>query len=312
MEKIFGVDVSDFQNYPDWEKAKAAGVKFAIIKCGYGMDLKDQDDASFEHNISECERLGIPYGIYLCSYANSLDKAKSEAAHVLRLLNGRKPQYPVYLDLEVDRVAAVGKAQILEQVKAWCEIIEAAGYKTGVYASLVSWWERYLTDPWYSTRERWVAQYNDVCQDDRPYGIWQYSEAGRVDGIDGNVDCNWCYKDYVNGEDTTPEEPAAPEQPAETVYTVKYGDTLSGIAAEYETTYQALAAYNGIENPNLIFVGQKIRIPGTAAAPIKSIEELAREVIRGEWGNGQDRVNRLTAAGYDYHAVQARVNTLLG
>ena len=133
-----------------------------------------------------------------------------------------------------------------------------------------------------------------------------------MDGIDGNVDCNWCYKDYVNGEDTTPEEPAAPEQTAETVYTVKYGDTLSGIAAEYETTYQDLAAYNGIENPNLIFVGQKIRIPGTAAAPIKSIEELAREVIRGKWGNGQDRVNRLTAAGYDYHAVQARVNTLLG
>ena len=103
-----------------------------------------------------------------------------------------------------------------------------------------------------------------------------------------------------------------PEAPSETVYVVKCGDTLSGIAKEYGTTYQVLAAYNGIANPNLIHVGDKIRIPGTGEAPVKSIEDLAREVIRGEWGNGQERVDRLTAAGYDYDAIQARVNTLLG
>lgn len=309
MDRIFGIDVSDWQGDIDWAKAKAAGVKFALLKCGYGMDLTDQDDACFVRNASECERLGIPYGVWLYSYANTMEKAKSEAAHVLRMLKGRKPQYPVYLDLEDEITLSASKEQILAQVKAWCEIIEGAGYKAGIYANLY-WWDTYLTDPWYDTKERWVAQYYTKCEYAKDYGIWQYTSSGNVAGVNGNVDCDWCYKDYLSTEPEVPDMP--PEAPSETVYVVKYGDTLSGIAKEYGTTYQALAAYNGIANPNLIHVGDKIRIPGTAEAPAKSIEDLAREVIRGEWGNGQERVDRLTAAGYDYDAIQARVNTLLG
>lgn len=91
------------------------------------------------------------------------------------------------------------------------------------------------------------------------------------------------------------------------VYAVQIGDTLSGIAAQHGTTYQALAAYNGISNPNLIRVGQQIKIPGK-----KSVDEIAREVLQGLWGNGAEREKRLTAAGYDYAAVQQRVNALLG
>lgn len=309
MEKIFGIDVSDWQGNIDWEKVKAAGVKFALLKCGYGMDLTDQDDACFVQNASECERLGIPYGVYLYSYANTMEKAKSEAAHVLRMLKGRKPRYPVYLDLEDQITLSVSKEQILAQVKAWCEIIEGAGYKAGIYANLY-WWDTYLTDPWYDTKERWVAQYYTQCEYAKDYGIWQYTSRGSVDGVNGNVDCDWCYKDYLSTEPEVPDMP--PEAPSETVYVVKYGNTLSGIANEYSTTYQALAAYNGIANPNLIHVGDKIRIPGTAEAPAKSIEDLAREVIRGDWGNGAEREKRLTAAGYDYDAVQTRVNTLIG
>ena len=309
MDRIFGIDVSDWQGDINWEKAQAAGVKFAIIKCGYGMDLTDQDDACFERNISECERLGIPYGVYLYSYANTMEKAKSEAAHVLRMLNGRKPQYPVYLDLEDQITLSVSKEQILAQVQAWTEIIEGAGYKAGIYANLY-WWNTYLTDTWYDTKERWVAQYYTKCEYTKAYGIWQSSSRGSVDGVNGNVDCDWCYVDYLAAAPEVPD--SQPEAPSETVYVVKYGDTLSGIAREYGTTYQALAAYNGIANPNLIHVGDKIRIPGTGEAPTKSIEDLAREVIRGEWGNGAERRERLTAAGYDYDAVQTRVNTLLG
>ena len=71
---------------------------------------------------------------------------------------------------------------------------------------------------------------------------------------------------------------------SEVTYTVVAGDTLSKIAAKYGTTYQKLAAYNGITNPNIIRVGQKIKIPGTAA-PKKTIAEIAKEVIAGKWGN---------------------------
>ena len=122
---------------------------------------------------------------------------------------------------------------------------------------------------------------------------------------------------WVDAADIKTETASTPAQPkpstsgtSETVYTVVRGDTLSGIAAKYGTTYQKLAQYNGIANPNIISVGQKIRIPGTAA-PKKSVDDIAREVIDGKWGNGADRKNRLTAAGYDYAAVQSRVNKLL-
>lgn len=97
---------------------------------------------------------------------------------------------------------------------------------------------------------------------------------------------------------------------SEVIYTVVAGDTLSKIAAKYGTTYQKLAAYNGITNPNIIRVGQKIKIPG-AAAPKKTNTEIAKEVIAGKWGNGVDRKKRLEAAGYDYNAVQQAVNAAL-
>lgn len=90
-------------------------------------------------------------------------------------------------------------------------------------------------------------------------------------------------------------------------YTVKSGDTLSAIAAQYGLSYQVLADCNGIIDPNLIRVGQKIKIPAK-----KSVDEIAREVLSGAWGNGADRKKRLTDAGYDYDAVQRRVNEFLG
>lgn len=117
---------------------------------------------------------------------------------------------------------------------------------------------------------------------------------------------------------TTTGTTTTPSTGSETVYTVQKGDTLSGIAKKYGTTYQKLAEYNGIANPNIISVGQKIKIPGTsaAAAPAapttakKTVDELAKEVLDGKWGNGDTRKQKLTAAGYDYSAVQNRVNEL--
>lgn len=119
--------------------------------------------------------------------------------------------------------------------------------------------------------------------------------------------------DYAGKAGTVPstgtQSSVAPTPTSETVYTVKSGDTLSGIASRYGTTYQKLAAYNGIANPNIIRIGQKIRIPGTSTG--KSVETLAKEVINGDWGNGDERKQRLQAAGYDYSAVQRKVNELL-
>lgn len=94
---------------------------------------------------------------------------------------------------------------------------------------------------------------------------------------------------------------------SDAVYTVKSGDTLSAIASKYGMTYQKLASYNGISNPNIIRVGQQINIPASG----KTVDQVAREVIQGLWGNGFNRVTKLKAAGYDATAVQNRVNQLL-
>ena len=110
----------------------------------------------------------------------------------------------------------------------------------------------------------------------------------------------------VNADSQTPSNGTT----SEVTYTVVAGDTLSKIATKYGTTYQKLAAHNGITNPNIIRVGQKIKIPGTASLK-KTNAEIAKEVIAGKWGNGTDRKKRLEAAGYDYNAVQRAVNAAL-
>ena len=97
---IKGIDVSEFQTNVNWDKVKQDGIKFAIIRCGYGMDFFFFVDVEYERNANECERLGIPYGVYLMSYANTVEKARSEAKHVLRLIEGRKISLGVWYDIE--------------------------------------------------------------------------------------------------------------------------------------------------------------------------------------------------------------------
>lgn len=112
---------------------------------------------------------------------------------------------------------------------------------------------------------------------------------------------------YITYEKVVEPKPT-PTPTNEVVYTVVRGDTLSSIAKKYGTTYKVLANYNGISNPNVISVGQKIKIPTT---PKKSDEQIAKEVVQGKWGNGTARKKALEAAGYVYSAIQKIVNKLL-
>lgn len=186
-----GIDVSEHQGLVDWEAVKASGIDFAIIRCGYGNDWSAQDDLYWEYNVSECERLGIPYGVYLYSYAENLAMAQSEADHVLRLLEGHTPKYPVYYDLEESSMASADNAGLLADIASlFCGEIEKAGYTPGVYANL-NWWNNYLTDDVFDRWDRWVAQYNDSCWYEGDYGLWQATSSGVVDGVSGPVDVNF-------------------------------------------------------------------------------------------------------------------------
>ena len=166
-------------------------VDFVIIRCGYGSDYANQDDPQFEANVKKCQAAGIPWGTYLYSYAKTKAMAQSEAAHTLRLLQGRRPPYGVWYDVE-DSSLPSGEA-LIDNVVAYCQALEAAGLYCGVYASL-SWWEGRLNSPRLDRFDKWVAQWNSACTYPKPYGIWQYTDRLAIGGqvFDGN----WAYKDY--------------------------------------------------------------------------------------------------------------------
>ena len=187
-----GIDVSSHQGDIDWD-AVAKHIDFAILRVGYGQDYTHQDDTRWIRNVEACTRLGIPFGVYIYSYATTENAIHSEGRHVIRLLQGYSPSLPVYLDLEdPDIVKKCTPEQILNQTTIFCEMIEAAGYRPGVYAN-ANWWDKYLTSPKYNNWERWVAQYGSDLHDSRPYTMWQYSNTGAVPGIQGNVDMNYWY-----------------------------------------------------------------------------------------------------------------------
>lgn len=187
-----GIDVSNHQGTVDWNKVKAAGIDFAILKVGpvYG-----KPDDSFERNAAECERLGIPYGVYYYSYARSVEDANKEADRTLAWLGGHHPSLPVYYDLEDSYILQdpdFSKDKLTQIAQAFCNCMEAVGFKSGIYANL-NWLNNYLNSPSLSGYDHWVAQYNWRCDYAGSYSFWQYSSSGNVPGVNGRCDMNYCF-----------------------------------------------------------------------------------------------------------------------
>ena len=187
-----GIDVSNFQGTIDWNQVKAAGIEFAILKVGpvYG-----KPDSTFERNATECERLGIPYGVYYYSYARSVADANKEADRTLAWLGGHHPSLPVYYDLEDNYILQdpnFSKDKLAQIAQAFCNRMEAVGFKSGIYANL-NWLNNYLDSPSLSGYDHWVAQYNWRCDYAGSYSFWQYSNSGNVPGVNGRCDMNYCF-----------------------------------------------------------------------------------------------------------------------
>ncbi len=255
------IDVSEHQGNINWEKVKNAGVVGAMIRTGYGVSSPNQVDKQFYNNLSGCKIVGMPYGFYHYSYAMDVAGTEQEADFCLELIAGTAPQYPVAFDMEENTQAALGKAVCTDMAIAFCNKIRAAGYTPMLYTNL-NWATNYID----MTRidaagiDVWMAQYNIQCDYKGAHTMWQYSSKAVIDGITANTaDMNWCYKDYTNGSAFIP---TPKPKPSYDTYTVMAGDTLSDIAAKFGTTYQELAAINGIEDPNMIHVGQIIKLKG--------------------------------------------------
>ena len=194
-----GIDISEHQGNIDWEKVKNE-VDFVIIRCGYGVDDVTQDDRYFLQNIEACKRLGIPYGIYIYSYAVNTDKAISEAQHVRRLLTQAgdytTPEFGIWFDMEGDSYKAqynVSNETYRAIAHTFVSEMNKYGYDNiGIYANL-NWWTTILNDTSLDKYPKWVAQYNSQCDYEKDYVMWQYTSGGTVNGISGNVDMNYYY-----------------------------------------------------------------------------------------------------------------------
>jgi GH25 family lysozyme M1 (1,4-beta-N-acetylmuramidase) len=201
--KIKGIDVSRYQGTIDWDKVKNTGIEVAILRCGYGLNKTSNDDVQFERNYKEAKRVGIKVGVYLYSYATSVTQARSEAQHVLRLVQNKTLDYPVFYDLEDASITAkCSKTVIGDIAEEFCNTITAKEYAVGIYANKY-WFTNVLTDSRFAQWDKWVAQYNKECTYQGNYVGWQYSSSGSVNGITGKVDMNEFYSDYWKTSDNT-------------------------------------------------------------------------------------------------------------
>lgn len=202
-----GVDIGDHNGVFNFEAAKKAGFEFAMLKLGYGSDQGFQDDSQFERNVKECERLGIPWGAWLYSYALNAAQAKSELSHMLRLLKGKRPTMPIALDVEdSDDYRKNHGGWTYQNVNTCTKIVLEGLAKAGYYPMLYTGFEEienYINRDVWQKYDMWFAQWNSKCEyRGDNLGIWQYGgEVNYIDtpyipGVDGAVDKDICYKDY--------------------------------------------------------------------------------------------------------------------
>lgn len=190
-----GIDVSHWQGQIDWHTVRDAGVEFAMLRGGYGK-LPSQKDPTFEQNYANAKAAGIPIGMYWYSYAMTPEEAVLEAKTCLAVLDGRQLEYPIAFDIEESKHWELPPQEFSAIVTAFCSTIEEAGYFASVYSSATPL-NNLLTEEARARFDVWVANYNVA----KPiysgtYGMWQYSSTGRVNGIQGDVDLNYAYRNY--------------------------------------------------------------------------------------------------------------------
>ena len=280
-----GIDISKYQAGIDLNNIKNNGYDFVIIRAGYtgwGDGESKAKDPNFEEFYSKAKSAGLGVGAYYFTIATSYQEGVDEANWLYNnCLKGKQFDYPIYIDVEDDTggkqyLRKAGKNATTQGIKGFCETLENLGYYVGIYASDISGFKEMMNINDLTSYDKWVARYGKKPEYVTEYGMWQTTSSGKVNGYNGNLDLNEAYKDYPSiiksnglngyskdGTSSNIHQINTDTTSSKTVYTVVSGDTLSGIAGRYGTTYQKLAEYNGIADPNKIYPGQQIKIPGS-------------------------------------------------
>ncbi len=203
---IKGVDISLWQSdLKDMSLLKNEGYDFAIIRISEGQSK----DSAFEQHYENAGKAGVARGVYVYTHANSEAKAIAEANYLLKILNGRKLELPIFMDLESADINFAWNHKITSWVLAFGETIKTGGYRWGTYASK-SWYVNKMDIQ--ALRDAgaiiWVTDYNGKGHD-IDHDIWQYDNKGRVNGYNSNLDMNLLYDDNLinNGKDATITQP---------------------------------------------------------------------------------------------------------
>lgn len=189
---IKGIDVSHYQGEVDWERVKADGIEFVILKIGGNSRVLDP---KYKVNIEGANAAGLKVGVYYYSKAQNVESAILDAKFVIKNITGHTISYPVVIDVEDSSQEHLGKKKIGSIAKAFCDEIRSAGYTPMLYCN-ENWYKNFIDVSQLEDVEKWVARYNYFYDKNIERGIWQCSERGRVDGIVGAVDINFGYTDY--------------------------------------------------------------------------------------------------------------------
>lgn len=234
-----GIDISSHQGDIDFQKVKAAGYSYVIIKAGQGFR---QMDTFRQKYLPAVLAAGLDWGAYWWSDAVTVPEAKQEAQAFLKALNGLKPTYPVYMDQEYESPcgkwgAAKNKQLRTDMVKAFLDVLQNAGYYAALYSS-TDWLQNWVYNDQLTKYDKWVAQYASKCTYKGDYGMWQHhgdvpNFVGHCDGVSTAVDLNDCYKDYpqiikdnlLNGW-TRADLQDKPASPGKTVTVVQMAEIL--------------------------------------------------------------------------------------
>ncbi|MCR4584246.1 MAG: hypothetical protein K5686_00845 [Lachnospiraceae bacterium] len=206
-DAAFGVDVSKYQKEIDWKKAAAAGVQFAIVRCGYRGSSSGAlvEDPYFKKNMEGAAAAGVQLGVYFFTQAVNETEAVEEASMAAMLCKDYELDYPIFIDVE----SAGGRADNLDTdtrtavIKAFCETVQSAGYHGGIYASR-SWFEKKIHDEEIEDYVRWLAEWRATPKYKGNFSLWQYTSSGHIDGINNRVDLDLVWnggKGENNGAD---------------------------------------------------------------------------------------------------------------
>lgn len=249
-----GIDISTWQGKINWEKAKNE-IDFVILRLGYGQKNLD---GQAKRNISELNRLGIPYGVYWFSYAYTVEMARNEAKMAVAYLKDlcANLSYPVYFDWEYDSRKTAAKngvnvtgTLLRDMATAFCEEMKAAGYYPGIYAN-PDYIKNHFGEEFFKKFDLWLAHY--ATKTSYEANIWQYSSKGKISGIDGNVDMNRCVVDYpaIIGKaenNEKPKEEAKNETKGENTVNIELNVLKKGAKGEQVKALQRMLHAMGYE-----------------------------------------------------------------